>query len=341
MIPETVISTRLGVGRTVKLKCRGALARWPSDLGNIEAMGFPKLHGIVALRSSYGRAFLSVVFCLAPSCLNLFAQTRPQPSPPQSELARQNMTRVAASVGQLVAVLHKDPGLMVELKRWIAKDATDHGQLISDSDLTDEAIFDRLETDITFRSVATALVQKYGYLQPSVNPESPLAKQQELLMQERVKWIAQDEEAERAKARQEQERELNQTQYCDPRSRNCPTQDTGTNPSIQQLPQQQPGTNQLPTGIPGLQNPLTVPPTVPYAPPQRPAPGNDVTELLRTSGENPFLMEQTQPGSAFGARRCSDRTPKLVRREANRRGRSMAVQCRDKEWVEINLKICR
>ncbi len=49
---------------------------------------------------------------------------------------------------------------MVELKHWIAKDATDHGQLISDSDLTDEAIFDRLENDIAFRSVATALVQK-------------------------------------------------------------------------------------------------------------------------------------------------------------------------------------
>ncbi len=103
------------------------------------------------------------------------------------------MERVAASVGQLVAILHKDAGLMVELKHWIAKDATDHGQLISDSDLTDEAIFDRLENDVAFRSVTTTLVQKYGYLQPAVNPESPLAKEQTLLMQERVKWIAQDE----------------------------------------------------------------------------------------------------------------------------------------------------
>ena len=167
---------------------------------------------------------MSVGLSFVIGCLGLFGQTRQQSSAPQSELGRQNMTHVAASVGQLVAVLHKDPGLMVELKRWIAKDATDHGQLISDPDLTDEAIFERLETDITFRSVATALVQKYGYLQPSVNPESPMAKQQELLMQERVKWIAQDEEAERAKARQLQQRELNQTQYCDPRTSSCPTQ---------------------------------------------------------------------------------------------------------------------
>ena len=89
------------------------------------------------------------------------------------------MTRVAATVGQLVAILHRDPGLMVELKSWIAKDATDHGQLIADSDLTEEAIFDRLENDITFRSVATTLVRKYGYLQPTVNPDSPMAKEQE------------------------------------------------------------------------------------------------------------------------------------------------------------------
>ena len=159
------------------------------------------------------------MLCLAPSCLNLLAQTRTQPPVPQSELGRQNMAHVSASVGQLIAVLHRDPGLMVELKRWLAKDATDHGQIISDSDLTDEAIFDRLENDIPFRSVATVLVQKYGYLQPAVNPESPLAKEQELLAQERVKWQVQDEEAARARARQLQEQELNQTQFCDPRER--------------------------------------------------------------------------------------------------------------------------
>ena len=239
------------------------------------------------------------MLCLAPSCLNLFAQARSQERAPQSDLARQNMAHVAASVGQLVAVLHRDPGLMVEIKRWIAKDATDHGQLISDSDLTDEAIFDRLETDIVFRSVATALVQKYGYLQPSVNPDSPLAKEQELLTQERVKWQVQDEEAARTKARQLQEQELSQSQYCDPRIRNCPVQTNGNNPSIQQLPQQ-PEMNQYPTGVPGLQNPQTYPPTVPYAPPQRTPPTNDMTQLLRTSTEDPLLMEQTQPGSAFG-----------------------------------------
>src|SRR5579864_3038672 len=182
----------------------------------------------------------------------LFGQTQAAPIAP-SDLARQNMAHVAASVGQIVGILHKDPGLMVELKRWIAKDATDHGQLIADTDLTDEAIFDRLENDITFRSVATALVQKYGYLQPTINPESPLAKQQELLMQERVKWISQEEEQERAKVRQQREDALKQTQACDPGTNsNCPTQNLST-PSIEQMPDQQPGMNQLPMQVPGLE----------------------------------------------------------------------------------------
>ena len=140
------------------------------------------------VRRSDLKAILRVCFFLASCGIGVFSQARQQAPAPQSELARQNMGRVAASTGQLIAILHRDPGLMVELKRWIAKDATDHGQLIADTDLTDEAIFDRLETDTNFRAVATLLVQKFGYLQPTVNPESPLAKQQELLIQERVKW---------------------------------------------------------------------------------------------------------------------------------------------------------
>jgi polysaccharide biosynthesis/export protein len=264
-------------------------------------MNSAKLISILVSRSRSRRAFSLAVLCLGAACFTAVAQTRQQSPNSQSELARQNMTRVAASVGQLVAVLHKDPGLMVELKRWVAKDATDHGQLISDSDLTDEAIFDRLEIDTIFRSVATTLVRRYGYLQPTMNPDSPMAKEQDLIIQERAKWVAQDAEAERTKAHQlAQQQELYQTQYCDPRARNCPAQSNENNPSIQQYPQQQPGVSPLPSEVPGLENPLTVPPTVPYAPPQRSAPSNDVTELMRTNGEDPQSMEQSQTGSAFG-----------------------------------------
>lgn len=133
-----------------------------------------------------------------------------------SDLDRENMSLVAASAAEIKTVLVKDVGLMVELKRWVAKDATDHGQIIGESDLTNDAIFDRLEADVRFRSVATLLLQRYGYLVPQVNPESELAKEHELLVQERVKWIAQDQEQQLALARQRATQDLEQTKSCDP-----------------------------------------------------------------------------------------------------------------------------
>src|SRR5260370_77513 len=65
-----------------------------------------------------------------------------------SELAEENRGRVAASATQIRGVLVKDEGLLVELKRWVAKEATDNGQVVDDSMLTDQAIFDRLEQDV-------------------------------------------------------------------------------------------------------------------------------------------------------------------------------------------------
>src|SRR5580704_17145729 len=96
----------------------------------------------------------------------LFAQSSRNPnssemSEPTSELARENLKRVAASAAELEAILHKDAGLIVELKTWIAKRATEQGQVVTDSDLTDVAIFERLRSDVEFRSVATRLVQRY------------------------------------------------------------------------------------------------------------------------------------------------------------------------------------
>jgi len=45
-------------------------------------------------------------------------------------LALQNLSRVAASAAEIKGVLVKDAGLMVELKHWVARDATDHGQIV-------------------------------------------------------------------------------------------------------------------------------------------------------------------------------------------------------------------
>jgi polysaccharide export outer membrane protein len=164
---------------------------------------------------------MTLLFALACTAAARSQERNPTSSSnivPSSELGRENLSRVAASAADIKAVLLKDTGLLVELKRWVAKDATGHGQIISDSDLTDDAIFDRLETDTQFRSVATILVQKYGYLVPKLNPESQAAKEHELLVQERTKWLAQAQEEELAAARQKRNRKLQNASVCDPQS---------------------------------------------------------------------------------------------------------------------------
>jgi protein involved in polysaccharide export with SLBB domain len=112
-----------------------------------------------------------------------------------SELAADNLDRVGASEGQITAVLNANPGLLVELKRWVAKDAADRGQIVEDSDLTDAAIFARLAQEQKFRAVATRLLQSYGYLVPKVNPDSEIGRQQAALTQERIRQMVAAEQA--------------------------------------------------------------------------------------------------------------------------------------------------
>ena len=150
---------------------------------------------------------------------------RPQQAPDReiSELEKDNLSHVAASAPQIKAVLIKDPGLLVELKRWIAKEATDNGQIVSDEDLTDNAVFDRLTTDVAFRSVATRLVQRYGYLRPTIDPESEMGKQQDLLIKERVRRLVQIESQEDTESLKPQKPEVSEakTTRCDPDEREC------------------------------------------------------------------------------------------------------------------------
>jgi hypothetical protein len=44
---------------------------------------------------------------------------------------------------------------MVELKRWIAQDAGESGQVLEESDLNDSALAQRLKQDLRTRVIAT------------------------------------------------------------------------------------------------------------------------------------------------------------------------------------------
>src|SRR6266566_2509574 len=171
-----------------------------------------------------------------------------------SGLGKENLGRVAASATQIRGVLVKDEGLLVELKRWVAKEATDNGQVVDDSTLTDQAIFDRLEQDVAFRSVATRLLQRYGYLIPSLNPDSDFAKEKELVLKERARRMVQIEAQEDSEALRQQKNDgdLERTATCDPRreddcanqlptDRRQKTRSRGVMPSPEANPQRAPG----------------------------------------------------------------------------------------------------
>ncbi len=202
-------------------------------------------------------------------------------TPEQSDLAKDNFGRVAASAIQLQAVLVKDAGLLVELKRWVAKEATDNGQIVEDSSLTDQAIFERLDRDIAFRSVATRLVQRYGYLLPSVNPDSAIGKEQELVLKERARRLVQIESQEDSQSLLPRGPEGNQGQRverasCDPRQ-----QDNCGEPSIARGRQ---GSSR-PEETPGME------PGVPTTPQQAPPASTSRTLRAGTGREEPDLSD--------------------------------------------------
>ncbi|MFZ0461988.1 MAG: SLBB domain-containing protein [Candidatus Acidiferrales bacterium] len=240
------------------------------------------------LRKQFGGMAVIVFVLSMLACSPGLAQNRQTAAMPPSDLARQNLEQVAASAAQIESILHKDTGLLVELKRWVAKDATSHGQLISDADLADQAIYDRLQTDLHFRFVATVLLQQYGYLLPQVNPDSAQGKEQELLIQERAKWLAQDEEEQLTQARQQTNRNLEQTRDCDLRvNQECNTEQR-TTPA-----------NQQPHQIGAPNAPQNFSPNAPSVPrsPQRGLPTLEETELMQTGAETPISSAQLPLGS--------------------------------------------
>jgi polysaccharide export outer membrane protein len=122
-------------------------------------------------------------------------QTRLPDAPVLSDLARKNLEHVAASPAQVEPILRSNPGILLELKSWVAREAANQGRLLTDTDLADAAIFERLRSDSSFRAVATRVLQRYGYLSPELNPDSPSGKQQDYLIKERVKMqLARDEQ---------------------------------------------------------------------------------------------------------------------------------------------------
>jgi polysaccharide biosynthesis/export protein len=137
------------------------------------------------------------VSSLSPAQEHITPTSTPASSPrdrstakPEEETLDYNLELVAASPDQIKEVLEKDPGLFVELKRLMAKQATERGQIVSEDDLKDDVVLTRLETDTRFRSLATRMLQRYGYLTPQVNPTSEVGREQDLVLRDRAIQLA-------------------------------------------------------------------------------------------------------------------------------------------------------
>src|SRR5712664_1248239 len=150
-------------------------------------------------RKMIGSLALSLLFC-APA----YPQRQTQGSAAQGsatetptrvplhspDIISDNLDRVAASADQILEVVNKEAGLMVELKRLLAQDAGVSGQILEEADLTDVAVAERLRSDLRARVLATRLLQRYGYLVPRLNPDSDLEAEQKLARQERAQMLA-------------------------------------------------------------------------------------------------------------------------------------------------------
>src|SRR5690348_6213074 len=117
--------------------------------------------------------------------------TRVYEAAPLSTLARENLDYVAASAPDIEKVLEEQPGLLVELQHWVARDAADHGQMVDEQQMSKDGIYQRLDTDLKFRAVATRMLQSYGYLTPEVNPNSKMGREQQLQLAAEQKRIEQ------------------------------------------------------------------------------------------------------------------------------------------------------
>ncbi len=235
-----------------------------------------------------------ISFAAAQEQVPNLRRTTPPPDVPVasqqvvSELAKDNLDRVAASAGQLKAVFALDAGLLVELKRWMAKEASDNGQIISDDDLTDAAVYQRLSTDVKFRSVATRLVQRYGYLRPSLNPDSNMGKEQDYILKERARKLVQIEAQEDSQSTQYQRASRSNTRPTPCRDDLSSENNPGDSDCTDYGPARTGGT----TNAPGGTNPRGEP--QPSLPDQYNQP-NSGQPVLRTQTGNP----ENVPGNSL------------------------------------------
>ena len=219
------------------------------------------------------------------------------------DIVSDNVAHVAATPEQILGVLNRDPGLMVEMKRLYAEQAGLRGQILEETDLSDSSLAEQLRQDLRLRALATKLLQRYGYLLPRINPDSDLADEHTLYLRQRAQDL---ERARLAGGMQATTPQI--VAPCDPR--------TDTECALQLLKQ-----TQNPAGAsspaPSAPAPSSIPPQSPprdYSP-QAPELRADApqqqpqsAELLLAAGKNSDAGSAL-PGSSGSSGQNSSRSP--------------------------------
>ena len=223
------------------------------------------------------------------------AQKSAPRTPWHGGIVADNLERVSATVEQILEVLNRDAGLMVEMKHAIAQDAGESGQILEESDLSDSAVTERLREDLRTRVLATRLLRKYGYLVPKLNPDSDLAQEQRLVFQERAQELV------RTTERSYQPREqISAEQFA-----NCESQQTNC-----ELPQRVPQRTRVYSNADGHEAPPANQAPEQGDRPAQPAPSSR-PELWRTdmagSGSAETILSSSSPGDPSGISSLANR----------------------------------
>jgi protein involved in polysaccharide export with SLBB domain len=71
---------------------------------------------------------------------------------------------VSLSADKIIAILNKEPGLLLEFKKALVRKAFEQGRILDPKELTDEALFRDIQQDEAFRIIATREIEDRSYI---------------------------------------------------------------------------------------------------------------------------------------------------------------------------------
>jgi len=82
----------------------------------------------------------------------------------QSRAQQEAAQQVSLSADNIIEILEKEPGLVLQVKKLLVQEAFEQGQLVDSKDLSDQAVFRSLREDEKGRILATREIEARGYI---------------------------------------------------------------------------------------------------------------------------------------------------------------------------------